>query len=66
MVGLSERLRRCKSLEFGETHTGTILRGPSSPGIGSCREKPFGLYGNVEIVSGEYGNPVSTLYPVVS
>src|SRR5713226_2941216 len=35
-------------------------------GIGSCREKPFGPCGSVEIVSGEYGNPGSTLYPDAS
>src|SRR5229473_7380710 len=48
------------------TYPGTILLGPSSPGTGSCREKPFGLYGSAEIVGGEYGNPGSTLYPDAS
>src|SRR5216683_8193620 len=40
------------------------LIGPSSPGTGSCREKPFGLYGSVEIVGGEYGIPDKHYIPM--
>jgi len=50
MDGPRERLGR-QWPEIGQTYPGTILLGPSSPlGIGSCREKPFGLYGSAEIV----------------
>ncbi len=67
MDGPRERLGR-QWPEIGQTYPGTILLGPSSPlGIGSCREKPFGLYGSVdENLGGEYGNPGSTLYPDAS